>query len=168
MVYQHESGVPLRVENIAAEDIPFYRFVEINPKEGFLTATGKYPLVGVSLPEIDEYVRKTDGTIQKRGNKYFKGEIPRILRFGVCYIESDEELNVGDAITVGKEGKANKNTIPLELITVENKKSKTTGTESNDDTGNNLAELHLKIKGMALDKKLNRGNVVRVALNFNI
>lgn len=138
MVYQHETGVPLRIEKVATTELPFYRFIEVDPDTGFALATGTKPLVGVTIPEIDEYKRMNDGTIQKRNNKYFKNEIPRILRFGVCYIESDEEIKIGDLITIGEDGKGKK------------------GDRTKD-----------AIKGMALDDK-NRDNVVRIALNFTI
>lgn len=140
MVYQHETGVPVRIDAVAATDLPFYRFVEVNPETGFVLADGtnKLPLVGVTIPEIDRYKRMKDGTIQKRDDKYFKNEIPRVLRFGVCYIESDEDLKLGDPIVVGTEGKAKK--------------------------GSSEAD---KIKGMALDGR-NKDNVVRVAINFTI
>lgn len=169
MVYQHESGVPIRVETIAGEDLPFYRFIEINPDKKFVLATGKNPLLGVTIPEIDAYVRMKDGTVKKRDNSYFKGEIPRILRSGVCYVKVEGEIGIGDHITLDKNGMGKKYIPPKELTIGEDTsstgKNKGTKADAEGESSDLGYESFIDIRGMVLDTK-NGEDVVRVDLHI--
>ena len=136
MVFQPEYGHLLSMHAVAGEDLPYYRFIEINGEDKFALATGKGKVVGVTVPSVQDYVVLKDGTTRKRSG-YLKEEKPQILHTGVCHVELEESVIMGDYLVLGTEGKVKKQ--PAE--------------EKDAST----------ILAMALDKK-EKGELVRVVL----
>ena len=138
MGFQPEYGHLLNMHAVAGEDLPYYHFIAINEEGKFVLAAKEGILVGVTVPSVQDYVVLKDGTTQKR-NGYLKGEKPQILHTGVCRVELEDAVTMGDYLTLGEApGKVKKH-----------------AAEGKDDTS--------KIVAMALDKK--EGNeLVRAVL----
>jgi hypothetical protein len=137
MVFQPEYGHLLNMHCVASEYLPYYRFIEISTEGKFVLATGKGTLVGVAVPSVQDYMILKDGTTQQR-NGYLKDEKPQILHTGVCHVELEEDVTMGNYLMLGTEpGKAKKQT--------------------GDDKGKST------ILAMALDTK-KTGELVRAAL----
>jgi hypothetical protein len=134
MVFQPEYGHLLSMPAaVAGEPLPYYRFIEI--KEDKFVLGEKGTVVGVTVPSVQDYRVLKDGTTQKRDG-YIEGEKPQILHTGVCHVELEEPVTMGEYLTCGTAGKA-KN-------------------QSGSDSGS-------KILGMALDTR-KQGKLVRVVL----
>lgn len=110
MVFQPEYGHLLNMHAVAGEDLPYYRFIAVSEEGKFVLAAGKGVMVGVTVPSVQDYVVLRDGTTQKRSG-YLKDEKPQILHTGVCHVELEEAVTMGDYLKLGTEpGKAKKHT----------------------------------------------------------
>lgn len=108
MVFQPEYGHLLNMHAVAGEDLPYYRFIAVSDEGKFVLAAGKGVMVGVTVPSVQDYVVLRDGTTQKRSG-YLKDEKPQILHTGVCHVELEEAVTMGDYLKLGTEpGKAKK------------------------------------------------------------
>lgn len=101
MGFQPEYGNLLNMHAVAGEDLPYYHFIAINEEGKFVLAAKKGILVGVTVPSAQDYVVLQDGTTQKR-NGYLKGEKPQILNTGVCRVELEDAVAMGDYLTLGE------------------------------------------------------------------
>lgn len=147
MVYEYDYGHLLRMDATAAEDLPYYRFIEISDA-GFFLATGKWPVVGVTVPNVQDEVLKSDGTRHQRTG-YLMGERPQILQMGVCFVELKDPVNMGGYVTVGELGKA-ENLMEAAEENITKKKKDTEMVEK-------------PIRGMVLDDRDHEG-LVRILL----
>ena len=110
MVFQPEYGHLLNMHAVAGEDLPYYHFIAISEEGKFVLAAKKGVVVGVTVPSVQDYVVLKDGTTQKRSG-YLKDEKPQILHTGVCHVELEEAVTMGDFLTLGTApGKVKKHT----------------------------------------------------------
>ena len=108
MVFQPEYGHLLNMHAVAGEDLPYYHFIAINEDGKFVLAAKKGVVVGVTVPSVQDYVVLKDGTTQKRSG-YLTDEKPQILHTGVCHVELEGAVTMGDFLTLGTEpGKVKK------------------------------------------------------------
>jgi hypothetical protein len=114
MSFQYEYGHILGMKTTASEDLPYCRFVGIKDDK-FVLAKEEIPLVGVTIPSVQDYKINSDGTTTKR-ESYYKDEQPQILHSGVCHIELEGAVTMGERIKLGSEGKAKKADVKNDVV----------------------------------------------------